>query len=268
MLTLLGIISFYILGILFLFFNICNILSGSAHIYRTYFKNEKNGYYFLNIDVVLYFLLPINSLFLDQNNPLYNTKNILFFLGGTIFSYLVIWVFTAMICEIILYIKKRFKGKSASGEEKSESPGGAMAWTPLENPDALNTFVNEFIWHDAFIKEIKIFLPVYATEDGVAGEGAKSTITLIVSDGNGEAWEFLFMNVSEHNLNAQSCLDDSFAKMNSLQNEVTWHWEGEYIKAEKVLYRKRPAEILIYKHTYSYPNLYSADGSIDLNRTI
>lgn len=120
--------------------------------------------------------------------------------------------------------------------------------------DALNVFVNEFIWHDAFIKDIKIFLPVYVDEDGVAGEGTRSSITLIVSDGNGEAWEFLFMNVSEHNLNAQSYLDDSCAEMNSLQNEITWHWGGEYVKAEKVCYRKRSSEVLTFLRKYYRDN--------------
>ena len=143
-----------------------------------------------------------------------------------------------------------------------------MEWIFLEKLDALNVFVNEFVWHDAFIKDIKIFLPVYVDEDGVTGEGTRSSIALIVSDGNGEAWEFLFMNVSEHNLNAQSYLDDSFAEMNSLQNEITWHWGGEYIKAEKVCYRKRSSEVLAYKSIYSYPNLYSEDGSIDLKSSI
>ena len=74
--------------------------------------------------------------------------------------------------------------------------------------------------------------------------------------------------ISEHNLNAQSYLDDSFAEMNSLQNEITWHWGGEYVKAEKVCYRKRSSEVLAYKSIYSYPNLYSEDGSIDLKRSI
>ena len=63
------------------------------------------------------------------------------------------------------------------------------------------------------------------------------------------------MNVSEHNLNAQSYLDDSFAEMNSLQNEITWHWGGEYVKAEKVCYRKRSSEVLAYKSIYSYPSM-------------
>ena len=57
-----------------------------------------------------------------------------------------------------------------------------MEWIFLEKLEALNVFVNEFIWHDAFIKDIKIFLPVYVDEDGVAGEGTRSSITLIVSD--------------------------------------------------------------------------------------
>ena len=106
MLTILLVGSFYIFGILFLFFNIANILGGIAYIYRIYFKKEKNGYSFLHPDVILYFLLPINSFCLDQNNPLYNIKNILLFLGGTIFSYLIIWIFAAAICELILYIRK------------------------------------------------------------------------------------------------------------------------------------------------------------------
>ena len=139
-----------------------------------------------------------------------------------------------------------------------------MEWLFLETSEALNAFIETFEWHDAFIKEIRIFLPVHADESGVVGEGAGSTVALIVGDGEGEAWEFLFLEVREHNLNAQSCLDDSSATMNPLRNEVIWHWGGEFIRAGKVCCRRRAPEVLAYRPEYSYPNLYAEDGSVRL----
>lgn len=139
-----------------------------------------------------------------------------------------------------------------------------MEWIFLKDAAALDEWISAFVWHDAFIQNVKMFLPVYADGDGVVGEGARPSVSVIVSDGDGKAWEFLFIGVTEQNLTAQSSLDNSYAAMNAPGNEVLWHWGGEYIRAETVCCRERPPEVLSYRDSYSYRNLYLENGDIDL----